>query len=102
MAVKSHGRAVETGGQDGSWRVAKRSLIPTFQVLLQTGRLRLPEELALGAVLRDGPWNFRVKVNTPRPTTRMRCGGRANTTIWSWPRLWRPENTPRLSTRSYR
>jgi hypothetical protein len=56
-----------TGGssvtrEEGSWRVPKRDLVTTIQVLLQSGRLRIAKDLPEASTLRDELLNFRIKV----------------------------------------
>ena len=56
-----------TGGDKGSreggdWRVPKRELVSTVQVLLQGGRLKIAEDLPNAAVLIQELLNFRVKI----------------------------------------
>lgn len=62
-AVKIHGGDAESRADDGSYRVPKRNLISTLQVLLQTGRLKIASSLELAQTLRAELLNFRVKIN---------------------------------------
>jgi hypothetical protein len=53
--------ASRRGGQDH--RVPKKDLVSTVQALLQTGRLRFAEGLAMADVLTEELQNFRAKIN---------------------------------------
>jgi len=51
-------------GRDGrDYRVPKKDLVSTVQALLQTGRLRFAEGLAMADVLTEELQNFRAKIN---------------------------------------
>ena len=52
-----------TRGEHGEWRVPKRDLASVVQVLLQSGRLRIAEELAHARTLSEELVNFRVKIS---------------------------------------
>ena len=57
-----------TGGdiehhEHGYWRVPKRNLVSSVQVALQSGQLKIAEDLELAETLRKELLNFRVKVN---------------------------------------
>jgi hypothetical protein len=57
-----------TGGdiehhENGWYKVPKRNLVSAVQLALQSGRLKIAEELALAATLRKELLNFRIKVN---------------------------------------
>jgi hypothetical protein len=51
-------------GDGGNYRVPKRYLVSTMQVLLQAERLKVAEELPDAAVLVQELLNFRVKIDT--------------------------------------
>ena len=55
------GDASRQGGQN--YRVPKRQLVSTVQALLQTGRLKFAEGLALSGVLAEELQKFRAKIN---------------------------------------
>ncbi len=63
VAVKIHGGDVEHQAPDGTYRVPKRNLVSSLQVLLQSGRLKIASSLELAEVLKAELLNFRVKVN---------------------------------------
>jgi hypothetical protein len=57
-----------TGGDiehhdNGFYKVPKRNLVSAVQIALQSGNLKIAEELALAETLRKELLNFRVKVN---------------------------------------
>jgi hypothetical protein len=53
--------------QDGSnYRIPKRDVISSTQVLLQTGRLKIARSLPHAALLAREPVNFRFKVGQER------------------------------------
>jgi hypothetical protein len=52
-----------TRGEHGEWRVPKRDLASVVQVLLQSSRLRIAEELAHARTLTEELVNFRVKIS---------------------------------------
>jgi hypothetical protein len=57
-----------TGGDiehhdNGFYKVPKRNLVSAVQLALQSGRLKIAEELALAETLRKELLNFRIKVN---------------------------------------
>jgi hypothetical protein len=57
-----------TGGDiehhdNGFYKVPKRNLVSAVQIALQSGRLKIAEELSLAETLRKELLNFRVKVN---------------------------------------
>lgn len=54
----------DKGSPEGAdWRVPKRELVSTIQVLLQGGRLKIAEELPNAAVLIQELLHFRVKID---------------------------------------
>ena len=54
----------DTASRDGqSYRVPKRDLVSTLQVLLQNETLKIAKGLELGEVLKREMQNFRVKIN---------------------------------------
>jgi len=54
----------DTSTRDGrNHRVPKKDLVSTVQALLQTGRLRFAEGLAMADVLREELQNFRAKIS---------------------------------------
>jgi hypothetical protein len=60
--------ALITGGDiehhdNGFYKVPKRNLVSAVQIALQSGRLKIAEELALAETLRKELLNFRIKVN---------------------------------------
>jgi hypothetical protein len=57
------GGDAETRGEHGDWRVPKRDLASVVQVLLQSDRLRIAEELAHARTLTEELVNFRVKIS---------------------------------------
>lgn len=61
-AVKIHGGDTESFSE-GVYRVPKRNLVASLQVMLQTGRFRIARELGLAGTLREELMNFRIKVN---------------------------------------
>lgn len=50
-------------GADPSWRVPKRDLVSTLQVLMQTGRLKVAAGLPLAGVLQSELGTFRVAIS---------------------------------------
>lgn len=62
-AVTITGGDTETLSSYGSWRVPKRDLVGSLQVLLQSGRLKIARELTHADTLKAELLNFRVKVN---------------------------------------
>jgi phage FluMu gp28-like protein len=62
-AVTIHGGDTETLSGYGSWRVPKRDLVGSLQVLLQSGRLKIARELEHAETLKAELLNFRVKIN---------------------------------------
>lgn len=58
------GTSVTRGDGRREYRVPKRNLATTLQVLIQDGRLRVAEALPLADVLRREMQTFKVKVNT--------------------------------------
>lgn len=57
-----------TGGDiehhdNGFYKVPKRNLVSAVQIALQSGRLKIAEELSLAETLRKELLNFRIKVN---------------------------------------
>ena len=59
--------------RDGSsYRIPKRDVISTTQVLLQTGRLKIARSLPHAALLARELVNFRFKVGVPRQNP-IRC-----------------------------
>jgi hypothetical protein len=64
MAITIHGgAAVSRDPQRPGYRVPKRDLVAATQILLQTGRLKMPRNLPLVEVLRDELLNFKVKLS---------------------------------------
>lgn len=64
----SYSAVLITGGdiehhENGFYRVPKRNLVSAVQVALQSGQLKIAEDLALAETLRKELLNFRVKVN---------------------------------------
>jgi hypothetical protein len=57
------GGDAETTGDRGEWRTPKRNLASTVQVLLQSGRLRIGQDLPLASVLTAELVNFRVRIS---------------------------------------
>jgi hypothetical protein len=54
----------DTATRDGrNWRVPKRDLVATLQVLLQNGRLKVSRKLELEPVLSSEMLNFKVKID---------------------------------------
>jgi hypothetical protein len=62
VAVLIHGGDSETGGGN-SWRVPKRHLVGTMQVLFQSERLKISKKLPLASVLQSELLNFKVKID---------------------------------------
>ena len=56
------GNHAGSGGRD-EYRVPKKDLVSTVQALLQTGRLKFAEGLAMADVLTEELQNFRAKIN---------------------------------------
>jgi hypothetical protein len=63
VGVQIHGGDKVTQGDDRSFRVPKRDLVGVLQVLLQSGRLKVAQKLALGPVLQQEMLNFKVKID---------------------------------------
>ncbi|HQE97203.1 MAG TPA: hypothetical protein PKY20_03305 [Methanothrix sp.] len=62
IAVSIHGG--DAVSRDGStWKVPKRDLVGALQVLLQSGRFKVSDQLKLGPVLQSEMLNFRVKID---------------------------------------
>lgn len=62
VGISIHGGDATT--HDGrNWRVPKRDLVGCLQVLLQSSRLKISSELALGPILQQEMLNFRVKID---------------------------------------
>ena len=57
------GDSVTRGDGTKEWRVPKRDLATTLQVLLQGGRLRIAKGLPMAEVLRAEMQSFKIKVN---------------------------------------
>jgi hypothetical protein len=49
--------------EGGSWRVPKRDLVGTLQVLLQNNRLRVSWKLRLASILTGEMLNFKIKID---------------------------------------
>jgi hypothetical protein len=62
IGVMIHGGDRATNEGD-TWRVPKRDLVGTLQVLLQGGRFKVAAKLALGPVLSQEMLNFKVKID---------------------------------------
>jgi len=63
VAVSIHGGDATTRGDDRSYRVPKRELVGTVQVLLQGRRLRIAQGLALTPTLTAELANFRAQIS---------------------------------------
>jgi len=62
IAVSIHGGA-SVAREGDSWRVPKRDLVGTLQVLLQSGRFKVSNKLKLGPILQAEMLNFKVKID---------------------------------------
>jgi hypothetical protein len=62
VAVSIHGGAA-TSREGDNWKVPKRDLVGTLQVLLQSGRFLVSNKLKLGPVLQAEMLNFKVKID---------------------------------------
>jgi hypothetical protein len=62
VGVMIHGGDRATNEGD-TWRVPKRDLVGTLQILLHGGRFKVAGKLALGAVLSQEMLNFKVKID---------------------------------------
>lgn len=62
IAVSIHGGAATTREGD-NWKVPKRDLVGTLQVLLQSGRFKVSNKLKLGPILQAEMLNFKVKID---------------------------------------
>jgi hypothetical protein len=62
VAVSIHGGAATTREGD-NWKVPKRDLVGTLQVLLQSGRFKVSNKLKLGPILQAEMLNFKVKID---------------------------------------
>jgi hypothetical protein len=60
--VMIHGGDKATN-EDGVWRVPKRELVGVTQVALQTGALKISDELPEGSILRTELQNFQVSIS---------------------------------------
>ena len=49
--------------ESGTWRVPKRDLVGSLQVLLQGGRLKISKKLSLASVLQSELLTFKVKID---------------------------------------
>ena len=49
--------------EGGTWRVPKRDLVGSLQVLLQSGRLKISKKLPLASVLQSELLTFKVKID---------------------------------------
>ena len=63
IPVSIHGGDEVSYGATGVWRVPKRDLVATLQVLLQTGRLKIADGLAEGPALAQEMLAFRVRID---------------------------------------
>jgi len=63
VAVTIHGGDATTRGDDRGWRVPKRELVGTVQVLLQGRRLRVAQGLALAPTLVAEFQNFKATIS---------------------------------------
>lgn len=62
VAVSIHG-GDNTAHEGDNWRIPKRDLVGTLQVLLQSERLKVSSKLKLGPVLQAEMLNFKVKID---------------------------------------
>lgn len=62
IAVSIHGGA-NTTSEGSVWKVPKRDLVGTLQVLLQSSRFKVSDRLKLGPTLRAEMLNFKVKID---------------------------------------
>jgi hypothetical protein len=62
IAVSIHGGAV-VSREGNNWKVPKRDLVGTMQVLLQSGRFKVAKRLKLGPTLQAELLNFKVKID---------------------------------------
>jgi len=62
IAVTIHGGDA-VSGRGNEYRVPKRELVGTLQVLLQNRRLNLPDEIKNATILKGELENFRAKIN---------------------------------------
>lgn len=62
IAVSIHG-GDNTAHEKDNWRVPKRDLVGTLQVLLQSKRLKIAARLELGQILQAEMLNFKVKID---------------------------------------
>lgn len=62
VAVSIHGGA-NTSRDGYNWKVPKRDLVGTMQVLLQAGRFKVSNKLKLGPTLQAELLNFKVKID---------------------------------------
>lgn len=62
VGVLIHG-GDKASSEGGAWRVPKRDLVGTLQVLLQAGRLKISKKLPLASVLQAELLNFKVKID---------------------------------------
>lgn len=53
----------KASNEGGSWRVPKRDLVGSLQVLFQSGRLKISKKLSLASVLQAELLNFKVKID---------------------------------------
>jgi hypothetical protein len=49
--------------EGNTWRVPKRDLVGSLQVLFQSGRLKISKKLPLASVLQTELMNFKVKID---------------------------------------
>lgn len=63
IAITIHGGDTVTRADDGGWRVPKRALVTTCQVLLQTERMRFAEQLELLPMLTRELQDFKVRID---------------------------------------
>ncbi|MFZ2414964.1 MAG: hypothetical protein WAW33_03150 [Minisyncoccia bacterium] len=62
VAVSIHGGDATTR-EGANWKVPKRDLVGTLQVLLQSGRFKVSDKLKLGPILQAEMLNFKVKID---------------------------------------
>jgi len=62
MGVLIHG-GDKAAHEGNTWRVPKRDLVGSLQVLFQSGRLKISKKLPLASVLQTELMNFKVKID---------------------------------------
>ena len=53
----------KASNEGGTWRVPKRDLVGSLQVLFQSGRFKISRKLPLASVLQSELLNFKVKID---------------------------------------